>query len=132
MLPVRTDAHERFHGIVHGSSASGATIFVEPRELVERGNRLKMAQGELEREERRILAALSDLVRQYVPQLRAAADALNHADLRGASAQLAVDLGAHFVELCQEPRISLRGARHPVVGFGRRRCGPERHRAFGR
>ena len=118
VLPVRTDAHERFHGIVHGSSASGATIFVEPRELVERGNRLKMAQGELEREERRILVALSDLVRQYVPQLRAAADALNHADLRGASARLAVDLGAHFVELCQEPRISLRAARHPSLVLG--------------
>jgi DNA mismatch repair protein MutS2 len=118
VLPIRTDAHERFHGIVHGSSASGATIFVEPRELVERGNRLKMAQGELEREERRILAALSDLVRQYVPQLRAAAEALDHADLRGASAQFAVDLGAHFVELCQEPRISLRAARHPSLILG--------------
>ena len=118
VLPVRTDAHERFHGIVHGSSASGATIFVEPRELVERGNRLKMAQGELEREERRILVALSDLVRQYVPQLRAAAEALNHADLRGASAQLAVDLRAHFVELCEEPRISLRAARHPSLVLG--------------
>ncbi len=115
VLPVRADAHERFHGIVHGSSASGATIFVEPRELVERGNRLKMAQAELEREERRILAALSDLVRQYVPQLRAAAEALDHADLRGASAKLAVDLRAEFVELSAEPRISLREARHPLL-----------------
>jgi DNA mismatch repair protein MutS2 len=115
VLPVRADAHERFHGIVHGSSASGATIFVEPRELVERGNRLKMAQAELEREERRILAALSDLVRQYVPQLRAAAEALDHADLRSASARLAVDLRAEFVELSAEPRISLREARHPLL-----------------
>ena len=115
VLPVRADAHERFHGIVHGSSASGATIFVEPRELVERGNRLKMAQAELEREERRILAALSDLLRQYVPQLRAAAEALDHADLRGASAKLAVDLRAEFVELSAEPRISLREARHPLL-----------------
>jgi DNA mismatch repair protein MutS2 len=115
VLPVRADAHEKFHGIVHGSSASGATIFVEPRELVERGNRLKMAQAELEREERRILAALSDLVRQYVPQLRAAADALNHADMRNASGRLAVDLNARFVELCEEPRISLRAARHPLL-----------------
>ena len=118
VLPVRADAHERFHGIVHGSSASGATIFVEPRELVERGNRLKMAQGELEREERRILAALSDLVRQYVPQLRAAVSALDHADLRCAGARLAVDLDAHFVELSQEPRISLREARHPLLVLG--------------
>ena len=115
VLPVRADAHERFHGIVHGSSASGATVFVEPRELVERGNRLKMAQAELEREERRILAALSDLVRQYVPQLRAAAEALDHADLRGASAKLTVDLGAEFVELSAEPRISLQEARHPLL-----------------
>ncbi len=117
VLPVRADAHERFHGIVHGSSASGATIFVEPRELVERGNRLKMAQAELEREERRILAALSDLVREYVPQLHAAADALDHADLRGASAQLAIDLRAEFVELCDEPRIELRAARHPLLAL---------------
>ncbi len=117
VLPVRADAHERFHGIVHGSSASGATIFVEPRELVERGNRLKMAQAELEREERRILAALSDRVRQYVPQLHAAADALDHADLRGASAQLAVDLRGEFVELCADSRIDLRAARHPLLAL---------------
>jgi len=115
VVPVRADAHERFHGIVHGSSASGATIFVEPRELVERGNRLRLAQAELEREERRILAALSDLVRQYVPQLRAAAEALDHADLRNASARLAVDLRAQFVELCEDARIDLRNARHPLL-----------------
>jgi DNA mismatch repair protein MutS2 len=115
VLPVRADAHERFHGIVHGSSASGATVFVEPRELVERGNRLKIAQAELEREERRILAALSDLVRQHVPQLRAAADALDHADLRNASAGLAVDLRGRFLEVCSEPRISLGAARHPLL-----------------
>ncbi|MFZ1866079.1 MAG: Smr/MutS family protein [Polyangiales bacterium] len=115
VLPVRADAHERFHGIVHGSSASGATIFVEPRELVERGNRLKMAQAEIEREERRILGVLSELVRQYVPQLRSAAESLDHADLRNASARLAVDLRACFVALCEEPRISLRGARHPLL-----------------
>lgn len=115
VLPVRADAHERFHGIVHGSSASGATIFVEPRELVERGNRLKMAQAELEREERRILGLLSELVGQYVPQLRSAAAALDHADLRNASARLAVDLKGRFVDLCEEPRISLRGARHPLL-----------------
>jgi DNA mismatch repair protein MutS2 len=115
VLPVRADAHERFHGIVHGSSASGATIFVEPRELVERGNRLKIAQAELEREERRILAVLSDLLRQHVPQLRAAADALDHADIRNASAGLAVDLRARFLELCEEPRISLGAARHPLL-----------------
>jgi DNA mismatch repair protein MutS2 len=117
VLPVRADAHERFHGIVHGSSASGATIFVEPRELVERGNRLKMAQAELEREERRILGLLSELVRQYVPQLRSAAEALDHADLRNAAARLAIDLRARFVTLCAEPKISLRGARHPLLAI---------------
>lgn len=117
VLPVRADAHERLHGIVHGASASGATIFVEPRELVERGNRLKMAQAELEREERRILAALSDLVRQYVPQMGAVVAALNHADLKAASARLAKDLDGCFAELTPQARVRLVSGRHPLLAL---------------
>ncbi len=115
VLPVRADAHERFHGIVHGTSASGATIFIEPRDLVDRGNRLRMAQSELEREEARILAALSETVRHYVPQIRAAAEALDHADLRAASALFATDIDGHIIELVERPHLRLNAARHPLL-----------------
>ena len=118
VLPVRADAHERLNGIVHGSSASGATIFVEPRELVDRGNRLKMAQAELEREERRILIALSDLVRPSTAQLREVVRAIDHADLRAASARLAEDFKGCFAELTEQPQLDLRSSRHPLLALG--------------
>ena len=115
VLPVRRDAHEKLKGIVHGTSASGATVFVEPRALVGQGNRLKMAQAEMVREEARILAELSELVRERLASLRAAIDALDHADLRQATARLGLDLRGTIVTVPDEPRIQLHAARHPVL-----------------
>ena len=47
VVPVRADARTRIRGIVHGVSASGATVFVEPEEIIELNNRLKLAQLEV-------------------------------------------------------------------------------------
>lgn len=115
VVPVRTDAHEKLPGIVHGTSGSGATVFVEPRDIVQVGNRLKMAEGELEREVGRILSALSARVAERLPELRAACEGLDRADLRQASAQLAVDLGAVVVDLDEEAVVDLVDARHPLL-----------------
>lgn len=115
VLPVRTDAHEKIPGIVHGTSGSGATVFVEPRALVEQQNRLTLALGEMDAEQARILAQLSELVRERLPELRAAVDALDRADLRSASARLAEDLRARVPELVAEARVDVRDARHPLL-----------------
>ncbi|MBK8173284.1 MAG: Smr/MutS family protein [Sandaracinaceae bacterium] len=115
VLPVRTDAHERLPGIVHGTSASGATVFIEPRALVTLGNRLKVAQGEMEREVARILVILSDLVRERLPALQGAVYSLNQADLRHACAIFARDLSCTFPKLVDETRMRLRQARHPIL-----------------
>ena len=115
VLPVRSDTHERVHGIVHGASASGSTIFVEPRSLVLPGNRLKLAEAEQEREETRILAALSAELRDELPSLRAAYEALRHADLRSACARLTRQLALTRPELLPEARVRLLGAKHPVL-----------------
>ncbi len=115
VVPVRRDAHEKLEGIVHGTSASGATVFVEPRALVGQGNRLKMAQAELQAEEQRILVELTELVRERLPSLRAASAALDHADLRQAMARLGVDIDGVILEVPDEPAIDLVGARHPVL-----------------
>jgi DNA mismatch repair protein MutS2 len=117
VLPVRTDAHEKLQGIVHGASASGATVFIEPRALVELGNRYRLAQAEMEREVARILALLSELVRERLVPLRAACEALDHADLRVASAKLGRDLRCTFPRLTADARIALVGARHPLLAL---------------
>ena len=115
VIPVRSDAHDRVPGIVHATSQTGATVFVEPRALIPQGNRLKMAQAEMEREEARILAALSDLVRERLAALVGAADALDHADLRAACAEMGRDYGATVLPLLDEPRVVLHGGKHPVL-----------------
>ena len=117
VIPVRTDAHERLPGIVHGTSSSGATAFIEPRAIVDSQNRLTLAVSEMEREEQRILAQLSDLVRERAPELAAALDALDLADLRDASARLADDLRAWPPELTEESCIEATSARHPLLAL---------------
>ncbi|MGE0786202.1 MAG: endonuclease MutS2 [Sandaracinaceae bacterium] len=115
VVPVRTDAHDRLPGIVHGTSASGATVFVEPRAVVAQGNRLKVAEAELERVVARILAALSARVRERLPSLLAARAALDLADMRSAAARLASDLRAVIPVLEREPHMRLVDARHPAL-----------------
>src|SRR4030095_8582119 len=99
VLPVRSDAHERFPGIVHTTSGSGATVFVEPRVLVEIGNRQKMLDGQVAREEEAIYAALSARVADRVESVAAAEGALAHAALRAATCRLVKDLRLSFPEL---------------------------------
>lgn len=117
VLPMRTDAHEKIPGIVHGTSGSGATVFVEPRAIVVQGNRLKMAQGELEREEARILRILSERVGERISVVRAAVDALDRADLRSAASRLARDLSMTVPELERAPTMKLLDARHPLLAL---------------
>jgi DNA mismatch repair protein MutS2 len=117
VLPVRSDAHERFPGIVHATSASGATLFVEPRVVVPMGNRLKVLEAEVRREEEAVYARLSALVADRLPSAEAAADALALADVRNATAVLARDTQLLFPEVVDEPRLELRRARHLLLAL---------------
>ena len=62
VVPVKVEMQGRVPGILHDVSASGATVFLEPRELIELNNAIKVADLEIDREVRRILRELSALV----------------------------------------------------------------------
>jgi DNA mismatch repair protein MutS2 len=115
VVPVRSDAYERFPGIVHATSSSGATLFVEPRTVVPIGNRLKMLEAEVVRETLAIQARLSSLLGDVLPSFDAAVSALALADVLGATAELGRDLGLTFPSVVDEPRLDLRRARHPLL-----------------
>jgi DNA mismatch repair protein MutS2 len=117
VLPVRSDSHERFPGIVHSTSASGATLFVEPRAVVGMGNRLKVLQADVTREEEAVYARLTALVSDALPSVEAAARALALADVRSAIATLARDLSLRFPDVVDEPRIEMRLARHVLLAM---------------
>jgi DNA mismatch repair protein MutS2 len=115
VLPVRTDAHERFPGIVHSTSGSGSTLFLEPRALIPLGNRLKMLEGDVRREEEAVYARLSAMLFEKLPSVLAALDAVGVADLRAATARLTEEASLSFVEVVDEPVVELHAARHPLL-----------------
>lgn len=119
VVPVRADARTRVRGIVHGTSASGATVFVEPEEIIDLNNRLKLAQLEVAEEERRILAELSLRIEQAAPRIAQNLSVVAVLDLIDGCAKLATDLRASSVTLhpaaAKEAHIDLRNGRHPLM-----------------
>ncbi|HUY17930.1 MAG TPA: endonuclease MutS2 [Candidatus Binataceae bacterium] len=123
VLPLRLNYTEKLEGIVQDRSVSGETLFVEPLWAIELNNRLMMLEREAEAEERRILAALTAIVRGYARELRMTFDAMVRLD--------ALNAGAIFAERfgCIEPEISDAGlelvaARHPMLVAGGREVVP--------
>ncbi|MEB2312823.1 MAG: Smr/MutS family protein [Sorangiineae bacterium] len=115
VLPVRADAHRRVPGIVLGSSASGGTLYVEPEELIELGNRLRVEEAAVEREEARVLAELTALVAARAEDLAVAAEACITADLLSAIARFAEDARALPLAPDDGRGAELRGMRHPLL-----------------
>ncbi|MFO8055857.1 MAG: Smr/MutS family protein, partial [bacterium] len=115
VLPVKAPARQKISGIVHGSSGSGQTVFIEPSELVESNNELKLIGSEIEAEIKRILADLSARVAGAADQILTNQNALAHIDVVRARARLALELDATRPAVNGEGRIGLVNARHPLL-----------------
>jgi len=122
VLPVRTDGKGFVRGIVHGTSQSGQTLFIEPEEIVDLNNRAKLAEAEVLDEERRILARFSGWVAEEADAFDAALAAAETLDVIAAAAIIADDTVACEPIIDDAPRIGLLHARHPLMLLGERRC----------
>lgn len=115
VLPVRSDSHIRVPGIVLGSSASGHTLFIEPGAVMALGNQLKVALADVEREEARVLAELSERARRECDAINSASEALIDADVLLAIVRTADAMKAIAVPVEDSPVLDLRAARHPLL-----------------
>jgi len=122
VLPVRTDGKGFVRGIVHGTSQSGQTLFIEPEEIVDLNNRAKLAEAEILDEERRILARFSGWVAEEADAFDVALAAAETLDVIAAAAIIADDTVAVEPILDDAPRIGLLHARHPLMLLAERRC----------
>ena len=113
VVPVKAEAKGRIKGIVHDSSGSGQTLFIEPLVIVELGNAWREAQLAEQEEVERIFDELSALVGANVGPLRESLDALARFDLWSAKAQLAGEMGAARAETSKRSEVELLSARHP-------------------
>jgi DNA mismatch repair protein MutS2 len=117
VLPVRSDAHYRVEGIVLGSSGSGGTLFVEPREVTELGNRLRVREAAVAREVSHVLAELSSLLAERAGEVRAAFEACVEADVLAALAHFAVLTRARPIDVSEDDRFEVGAARHPLLAL---------------
>ena len=117
VLPVKASSKRSGLGIVHDTSGSGQTVFVEPHEVIELNNDLKMADAELRQEELRILRDLTERVALVAGDVRRSLGAAAHLDLVAAKAILGIDLDCSVPEVPDQPVLRLREARHPILAL---------------
>ena len=125
VIPVKSEMRSQLPGIVHDVSSSGATVFLEPLETVEMGNRWRELLAEEGREIARILRDLSARVGSLAPDISAAIEALAEIDLSLAKARLGEAMkapelphdGPEQAWLSHElGSLLLLNARHPLIG----------------
>ena len=116
VIPVKSHARATIGGIMHDSSGTGATVFIEPPAAVEFGNRIRELENEEQREVERILRELSDAVRPLQPSMLEAFAALIELDVLYARARYANEFSCEPAEL-GEPSdgLQVRGGRHPLL-----------------
>jgi len=122
VLPVRTDGKGFVRGIVHGTSQTGQTLFIEPDEIVDLNNRMKLAECDVADEERRILVKFSGWVAEEADGFEHSAAAAELLDVIAAAAIMADDTAASEPILDAAPRVALLHARHPLMLLAERRC----------
>lgn len=115
VLPIKAEAKRAGIGIVHDTSGSGETVFIEPAEIVELNNKIREMEGQLLREIARILRALSSLVGRFCGPILTALDATTRIDLVHARMKLGQELRGHLPIVGREGVIALKDARHPVL-----------------
>jgi DNA mismatch repair protein MutS2 len=115
VLMVRSEHRHAIAGIVHGGSASGASLFVEPLETVEINNQIvELEEQEIE-EVRRILLALTDQFRERPDDLSRTLDVATELDVIQAKARFSIMTDSVEPSIAADGTFELRGARHPLL-----------------
>src|ERR1700723_2387657 len=99
VIPVKIEHKRRVHGVVHGASSSGQTVFVEPLETIEQNNELVRLLDEEQAEIHRILLEMTRRIGDEAEAIVIAADTLAELELQFAKARFAEDYNCVAVEL---------------------------------
>ncbi len=115
VIPVRAEHRRSLPGVVHGASATGQTVFMEPFETVEANNQLVQLAEDEAAEIVRILRGLTEKLQMIRGPLLAAAGTIAELDSVFARARFAREFDAAMPEFSATNELRLEGARHPVL-----------------
>lgn len=119
VVPVKASDKNAVKGIVHDSSASGATLFIEPAGVVEANNRLRDLHGQENDEIEKILRSLSEEVAQASVQLTVDYKTVVNLDVIFARASYASTLRCIRPKMCEKGGLTIRRGRHPLLAQDR-------------
>ncbi len=117
VVPVKRDHQSQVSGFVHGMSASGATLFVEPREMVENNNQVREAILQEDEEVRKILRESTQEVLKNGEALETTLIACAEIDAHQALASFASRFDGAFLKPDPQAPLVLRTARHPLLAL---------------
>lgn len=117
VVPVVTGRERRVEGVIHGSSGSGATVFVEPLETIHLNNELVRLHEEELREIHRLLREFTGRLRERAEEIGSTAGAMGRLELLFAKAEFAAEFRCSIPRLsaAENRRLALIAARHPVL-----------------
>lgn len=114
-VPVKPEKKGEVPGVVHDTSASGQTLFIEPMAVVELNNKIREWTAAEQEEINRILGILSGKVAISKNEILMDIELVGHIDFMQAKAQFALELDASRPIMNQDGRIILHRARHPLI-----------------
>ncbi len=115
VIPVKAERQHEVDGIIHDISSSGATVFIEPRNLIELNNGIKFADLQVAQETHRILQDLSDAVAENVVPLQENIQRLAELDCLVAKTRFSRKIEGSPVHVTRQHRIHLIQAKHPLL-----------------
>ena len=115
VVPVKIEYRGEVKGLVHDTSASGATVFIEPMAVVDANNELRELQSKETHEIERILAEFSAAVADNADTIERNYYNITDLALVFACAGLSIEMDASEPEITEERKVSLRAARHPLL-----------------
>jgi DNA mismatch repair protein MutS2 len=115
VLPVAVNHRHRLPGVVHRTSSTGETVYIEPASVANLSSERAVLKGEEEREVRRVLRRLTAEVGRVAKPLSHAIDLMARLDLIGAKARLSRDYQMYAPDINTDGRLWLRKARHPLL-----------------
>jgi DNA mismatch repair protein MutS2 len=115
VLPVKQEYRAAIGGIVHDQSASGQTLFMEPKAVVDLNNQLQEAVLKEKQEIERILRGLSEHIAREEMYLKENVEALAQVDFMFARAKLGREMKAAMPKMNNQGFIMMKQARHPLI-----------------
>ena len=115
VIPVLAEHKRRIRGFVHGESATGQTVYLEPGEVLEINNEVKELQYAEKREVIRILTELTDRLRPEIPNLSGVVQFLGLIDFIRAKARFAIEIEAIKPQWKSQKGFDWQQARHPIL-----------------